>query len=137
MILCTGCGKRIVSVEGQVLYEGKPAPDILVLFESKSASKTVPQSGLGKTDPQGKFFLQSVDSKKNGIEPGEYTAYFGWKNPVRQIIGDTPEENKGLVEAKCPYVFPESINAGKYVFTVPEKGIKDLIVNITKTDVVW
>lgn len=133
----SGCGKIYVPINGQVLYDGKPASDIVVLFESKGSTKTVTEAGMGKTDTNGRFALKSVDSKKSGVQPGEYTAYFGWKDPSNPKMGDTPEENANLKLAECPYVFPKTINAGEYIFTVSKSGPKHVVFKITKDSVTW
>jgi len=108
-VLFCGCGKKIVTVTGEVLYEGTPAKDIAVVFEPKSDGTLVSESGLGVTGADGRFTLES-SSRKRGVELGAYTVHLGWKNP-NPIADDTggagPPPDVEIPVPVSPYRFPE------------------------------
>ncbi|MDR0336315.1 MAG: DUF4198 domain-containing protein, partial [Planctomycetaceae bacterium] len=129
LFLFTGCGSKIVSVTGEVFYDGKPASDISVLFEPKSESTRVSDSGLAVTDSNGRFVLFSTGSKKrNGIEPGQYTVLMGWKNP--NMPADIPE-GVTLKPVKSPYQFPEKLINQNVIVTIHDHGVNRFVFRIT------
>ena len=133
---CCGCGKKIVTVSGEVLYEGKPAKDIAVLFEPKSDAKFVSESGVTVTDSNGSFTLRS-SSNKRGLEPGNYTVYMNWKNPNFVDITDGAGLSRGA-EVKAmssPYRFPAE--RPEIVVTVQNSGKNHFTFKITPTEILW
>ncbi|GHT40103.1 hypothetical protein FACS189427_13910 [Planctomycetales bacterium] len=139
LFLFIGCGPKIVSVTGEVHYDGKPAPDVAVLFEPKSDATLIPDAGLAVTDSNGRFTL--ISSGKNsrpGIEPGAYTLHLGWKNP--QAVDDdggagpAPGAEKPVFS---PYRFPAKLADGEAVVTVKATGKNHFIFHATADDVKW
>ena len=128
MSLC-GCGKNIVTVTGEVLYEGKPAQDIAILFEPKSDAKTVSESGVAVTDSGGRFTLRS-SSNKRGIEPGTYTVYLGWKNPAAAVDdgGAGPPPGTTTKTPASPYRFPEDRSV---IVEIRDSGKNSLVFRIS------
>ncbi|MDR2704772.1 MAG: DUF4198 domain-containing protein [Planctomycetaceae bacterium] len=135
LFLLTGCGQKIVSVTGEVLYDGKPAPDISVLFEPKSDSARIAEAGLAITNSSGRFTLFSTGTKKrNGIEPGEYTVFMGWKNP--NAPEDVPE-GATIKPVNSPYKFPEKLVNGNVIVTVHGNGANRFVFRVTADDITW
>ncbi|MDR0871182.1 MAG: hypothetical protein LBN39_10365 [Planctomycetaceae bacterium] len=118
-------------------YDGKPAPDVAVLFEPKSDAKLVPNPGFAVTDSNGRFKLTSLAVKaKSGIEPGTYTLYLGWKNP-NEVDGALTEAEGGAKPVPSPYRFPEKLTEGKVVVAVKETGKNHFVFRTTVDDVTW
>ena len=133
-VVTGGCGKKIVVVTGEVFYEGSPAKDVAVLFEPKSDSTLVSESGIAVTDSEGRFTLES-SSRKRGIEPGNYTVHVGWRNPTVADVGDAGPSPGGEAQtAKQPYLFPEEKSV---VVEVKGTGKNHLVCNITPEEVRW
>jgi hypothetical protein len=135
LFLFTGCGQNIVSVTGEVLYDGKPAPDISILFEPKNETTRIADAGLAITDSGGRFALFSTGTKKrNGIEPGEYTVFMGWKNP--QATDNIPE-GATIKPVNSPYRFPEKLINGNIIVTVNGKGVNRFVFHVTADNITW
>jgi hypothetical protein len=133
LYLC-GCGTKIVSVTGEVIYDGKPAPDIAILWEPQSNAKQIPESGIAVTDSRGHFTVSSTGQKKrNGIEPGKYTVFMGWKNP------NSIELPEGATSAlvTAPYKFPEKISNGNVIVTINESGTNRVVFRVTPDEITW
>lgn len=133
----SGCGPRYVPVAGTVFYDDEPAPDVIVMFTPKTDSAIVPETGLGITDSRGCFVIRGVDSKRNGLRPGDYIGHFGWNNNAPNINEEDRKPGEKIDRAACPYVFPKDISNHKYVFSVPEKGLRNLNIRITGDDIAW
>jgi hypothetical protein len=137
LFLFTGCGQKIVSVTGEVHYDGKPAPDVAILFEPKSDAKLVPDAGLAVTDSNGRFKLSSsAKNAKSGIEPGTYTLHLGWQNP-QAVAGDDAGPVPGAKPVPSPYRFPAKLAEGEAVVTVKATGKNHFIFLATADDVTW
>ena len=134
-VLFCGCGKKIVTVTGEVLYEGAPAKDIAVLFEPKSDATLVSESGIGVTNSSGHFTLES-SGRKRGIEPGTYTVYMGWKNPD-PVVDDTggagPPDGVEIPVPPSPYRFPEEQK--EIVVNVQGSGKNHFVIKITPEEI--
>lgn len=134
IVLMIGCGKRIVTVTGEVQYNGVPAKDIAVLFEPKSTAEQIAESGVAVTDAEGRFKLES-SSAKSGIEPGSYAVYLGWQNPVTVEdggAGPSPESEANQVEV--PYQFPPERQ--ELVVEVQGDGENHFVFDITPENIV-
>ncbi|MDR3197603.1 MAG: DUF4198 domain-containing protein [Planctomycetaceae bacterium] len=135
LFLFIGCGQSTVSVTGEVFYDGKPAPDISVLFEPKSESTRVADAGLAVTDSGGRFRVFSTGAKKrNGIELGEYTVFMGWKNP--DATDDIPE-GATIKPVNSLYKFPEKLINGNVVITVNRDSNNRFVFRVTADDITW
>ena len=137
VLFLTGCGKRIVPVDGKVLFNDQPASNVVVLLEAKGGGKIVPETGMAVTDAGGNFQIQGVDSKRNGVEPGDYTLYLGWKDPAKTENTENPDPNKKANATTPPYQFPKEISDGKFILTVEKSGNKGMVVKFSKDDVTW
>ena len=134
--LC-GCGKKVVSVTGEVLYEDQPAKDIAVLFEPKSDAQLIPDAGLAVTDSNGRFTLKTaVKNPRSGVEPGKYTVYMGWKNPGAVESGDAPPASgAATTQATSPYRFPDELINGNVVVEIQSK--KHFVFKIRPEEILW
>ncbi|MDR0870727.1 MAG: DUF4198 domain-containing protein [Planctomycetaceae bacterium] len=141
LFLFVGCGPKIVSVTGEVHYDGKPAPDVAVLFEPKSDAKQIPDAGLAVTDSNGRFKLSSTAKKaKSGIEPGTYTLHLGWQNPQPAADDGGAGPAPGAASpppVSSPYRFPEKLGNNEAVVTVKATGKNHFIFSTTADDVTW
>ena len=133
-IFCCGCGKKIVTVTGEVLFEGEPAKDIAVLFEPKSEAKIVPESGIAITNSEGRFTLES-SSQKRGIEPGSYTVYMNWRNPTSVDDGGAGPAESGAPPLTSPYRFPAERQS--IVLEVKGSGKNHFVFKVTPEEIRW
>ena len=137
VIFFCGCGKNIVTVTGEVLYEGKPAKEIVILFEPKSDAVLVSESGLAVTDSSGRFTLKS-SSDKRGLEPGNYTVYMNWKGPdnVNDEYGDAgPPPGVEVKSNPSPYQFPAE--RPEIIVSVQGSGKNHFVFKITPKEILW
>lgn len=109
-----GCGPKTTSVTGTVTIDGKPAENIVVLFQSLSEAPIVPEPAYGITGPDGRFSLGLAHQKKNGVMPGEYVVSLSWRDP-------DPPKNDNLSNP-CPYKIPEEATQGNFRYTVKSEG---------------
>ncbi len=68
----SGCGSAsIAEVEGTVTLDGKPLPNIRVLFQATNkGGEGVALGAFGLTDESGKFTLRTSDGRSNGAAVG-------------------------------------------------------------------
>lgn len=133
-----GCGKKIVPVTGEVLYEDEPAKNIAVLFEPKSDAKEVPFSGIAVTGPDGRFTILTTEKQqKRGLEQGSYTVYLGWKNPDTVEGSDAGPQPGDPPPIPSPYRFPEKIGNGELVVDVRNDGKNHFVFRVTPDNVQW
>ena len=133
-VFCCGCGKKIITVTGEVQYEGEPAKNIAILFEPKSSEKIVSESGVAVTDSTGRFTLKS-SSGKGGIEPGNYAVYMNWCNPNAVDDGGAGPAHGAESQAMVsPYKFPEE----RPEIVVPiENGKSHFVFKVTSKEILW
>ena len=85
-LLFTACGKDVLKtekVEGTVTLDGAPLADCTVFFTAQGEGT----NGVGRTDSQGKYKLQTVQGAADaGTTPGTYAVHFNCQVVV------TPEE---------------------------------------------
>jgi len=134
LVVACGCGKKIVPVSGEVLYEGVPAKDIAVLFEPKSDAKIVPESGIAITDSEGRFTLES-SSHKRGLEPGNYTVYMNWRNPTSVDDGGAGPAEGAAPTLVSPYRFPAE--RPQIVLEVKGSGKNHFVFKVTPETILW
>lgn len=123
-LLSIGCGgPKTTTVSGRVTVDGKPADSILVVFEPVASGLTVPETGIGLTDLEGRYTIRSARTDRNGLEPGDYTVYLSWYDP--DAVEKPEDENappKPIVPLKPPkYVFPDGILRGELKYAVPDE----------------
>ena len=92
-LCCTSClGARLNTVQGKVLYQGKPAKGALVVFYPKGNDglKAIPATGVAAED--GSFTLSS--GKEAGVVAGEYFVTITWpeepKDPTKISMEPPP-----------------------------------------------
>lgn len=96
---CTrSSGPMITPVSGQVLMEGQPLPDAMVVFEPSGG-----RSSLGKTDSQGNFVLQYSSTTKGALV-GEHTVRISTFDPPH------PAGPNGEMSTLKPEVVPKKYN---------------------------
>jgi len=79
-------------VNGQVLYEGKPAPGAVVILHRADASST-PDRPRAKADAKGEFSLTTF-TNGDGAPAGDYVVTVEWKR-----VDDHPEQGVDLLPA--------------------------------------
>jgi hypothetical protein len=93
-----GCGgSSVVTVTGTVRHQGKPIPRANVTFTGLAADAATVPVGVGVTDDQGNFHLQTrIDGRDfTGVVPGEYRVSVSKLVPPN---GMTEEEYRKMVE---------------------------------------
>ena len=118
--LAVGCGPKTARVSGRVTFDGEPAKDISVLFQSASSAAIVAEPAFGKTNAKGEFTLALINTKKKGAIPGEYVVYISWVDPepgnaVEGVTKETP----------IPYKIPTRASNGEMTFTVTAEGTSE------------
>jgi hypothetical protein len=79
VILGISCSSGLNSVEGKVLYKGKPAKGAIVIFHPKGDNTINARKPSGYTDEEGVFTLSSTPGKpKDGAVAGEYAVTIEW-----------------------------------------------------------
>jgi hypothetical protein len=80
VLACNACGrgdrKAVVPVEGQVLFENKPAQYALVVFHPVGGAPGAPRP-TGRVGADGTFTLTTYDAG-DGAPPGEYDVTVEW-----------------------------------------------------------
>ncbi len=122
-LLCLGCGggpagPKTYPVAGTVTYEGQPVAAGSILF--------VPNSELGTTGPatsveikDGKFATPSGQ----GVVAGTHTAEI-------EMLGDIIPGSQSAPEEEGPS--RKSLGTLQYRVEVPEGGVQDLKIDLTK-----
>lgn len=123
-VLC-GCGPHTIPVSGVVTIDGKPAEDMLVLFQSASPEATVPQAAYGLTNERGEYALSLSEKKKKGVIPGEYAVFISWIDP-----NPTPDER---TSNPCPYQIPDEAARGLLRHTVKAEGTREADFHLTNS----
>ncbi len=103
LAVTVGCGKShvLVPVEGTLLLDGQPLPEILITFVPEAVGKDRPIRSMGMSDKQGKFILRA-ESQSSGAVLGEH----------RVVLEDlsilsAPRTADGTVVTYPPKRFPE------------------------------
>jgi hypothetical protein len=82
-LCCTSCsGGRLNTVQGKVLYQGKPAKGALVVFHPKGNESltAIPATGIAGED--GSFTLSS--GKDAGAVAGDYAVTVTWPEEAKE-----------------------------------------------------
>jgi len=123
MIAAWGCGgkPRIVSVSGQVTWDGKPLPDAHVVFRPDSKEVYPGPASSGKTDAQGRFTLRTVEDRDGAVV-----------GPHRVRISIPVKPPGGNADAPPIDQLPAKYSGEGSIlrFTVPEDGTKDANFNL-------
>jgi len=71
-LLVSGCGRHPVPTEGTVFYDDKPLDAATIVFfpEDAGVAASGQEQGIGVTDEQGHFHLQTINKK--GAFAGKY-----------------------------------------------------------------
>lgn len=116
-----GCGKgsarKVVPVSGTVTIDGKPAPNIAVVFQPISTGKE--EAGMGSTgvtDAQGRFTLTLTGTEKRpGAVVGKHRVTFSGAADQRAETDDT-------VRPGTPDPIPAKYREKPLEFEVPAGG---------------
>jgi hypothetical protein len=111
-VLLPACGKRrktCYPVRGRVLVNGKPAKDLVVLFNPKEeeAERLAPNA---QTDANGEFQL-STYVEQDGAPAGDYLVTFTWRERSGLLKNqfDGPDRLKGRYGDPKKALFPVTI----------------------------
>lgn len=100
--LLAGCRSQeyeVVPVSGQVTVDGKPLPDVGIVFVPLAKGRDNPNIGpgsLGRTDADGRFTLQTVHGDKGAV-------------PTEHVVRMAPAPNQGDLDSPEGLV-PEGSN---------------------------
>jgi hypothetical protein len=81
------CSGRLNTVQGKVLYQGRPAKGAIVVFYPKGTDNLSPMPATGVADEDGNFTLSS--GKDGGAAAGEYVVTITW--PEEPPTKDPPK----------------------------------------------
>ena len=105
-----GCdsGPPIEYVTGVVTLDGKPLPDIRVLFQPQNQDPELAGTGsYGLTDNDGKFVLKLSDSDRDGAVVGMHTVILSDKLTEGPEESDAGDIGKGP-RSRIPYKYNAS-----------------------------
>ncbi len=115
-----GSGPQIESVSGTITLDGKPLPDIRVLFQPQNKDpETAGIGSFGLTDSEGKFTLKLSDSERMGAVVGIHTVILSDKLTEGAEDSDAGDFGKG----------PRSRIPFKYNKTPPTFEVKPGVEN--------
>lgn len=126
-MLLAGCGSgsNTAQVDGEVTLDGKPLPDIHVVFQPDNTdTETKGVGSYGLTDNEGKFTLKLSDSERNGALVGEHTVTLSDKRT------EDPEDSDAGKTANVP----RSRIPRKYREQPPTFEVKSGTVNQAKIE---
>lgn len=120
-LAAAGCGKgsgpKVVPVSGTVTIDGKPAPNIAVVFQPVASGKE--EAGMGSTgvtDAQGRFTLTLTGAdKRPGAVVGRHRVTFSGAAAQRDETDDT-------VKPGAPDPIPARYREKPLEFEVPAGG---------------
>ena len=106
LLVSTGCGDGLSSLEGDITLDGNPLPEgVELIFEPVDSEVNVP--AYAATDASG-HYVAAFTFQKTGIQPGKYNV----KVDPSSIAGDKPrldENDKPLDLPKVPKKYCQSI----------------------------
>ncbi|MCA9195709.1 MAG: hypothetical protein KDB03_28260 [Planctomycetales bacterium] len=119
-VVVVGCGSgNTAKVEGVVTLDGKPLPDIRVLFQPENKdSENLGVGSFGLTDSEGKFVLVLSDSESEGAVVGNHTVILSDK-----LTEDPEDSDAGFAKV------PKSRIPRKYSKSPPTFEVKAGVVN--------
>lgn len=127
LVACWGCGGKpeVYQVEGTLLYQGTPLPDVTVLFTPVDGSRR----SSAQTDANGHFKMRYTGTVEGAV-PGEHLVYL-------QYVPANPEEGMAVLEghAKVKGMMGEvlekygSPETSDYHVTV-DKNFEDLKIDL-------
>jgi hypothetical protein len=140
MLLClmSGCGSKdyeLVPVSGHVSLDGKPVPNVGVMFVPLAKSTDNPNVGpgsLGRTDAQGHFKLETALGDQGAV-PAEHVVRLSIaENPGGEADGEdvTPEGNTQRRPKRSAVNLPANARDGSLRFTVPPEGTDQADFNL-------
>jgi hypothetical protein len=128
LCLLAGCGGRdyeTVPVSGSVTLDGKPLPNIGVMFVPLAQNADNPNVGpgsLGRTDEEGRFTLQTARGEKGAV-PTEHVVRLSIADAAEPNEADfTPEGDLGRKPNRPVVKLPASAGDGSLRFKVPSEG---------------
>ena len=75
---CSGDGRLpVFPVSGQVMYQGKPTPDALIIFHPENDPNNTAPRPLTRVSPDGSFTLTTYETN-DGAPAGKYKVTITW-----------------------------------------------------------
>ena len=132
-----GCSRQaklsgLVPCEGTVTYKGTPLSEALVTLSP--TGNPAGRSAAARTDAAGKFTMTTLHPN-DGVAPGDYRVtvskyeFYGEAPPPQMIDGEevlSSRPQRSVIPMKY-----EEANTSGLVLTVPAKGIKDALFELT------
>lgn len=127
----SGCG-RLVTVEGQVLCDGKPLEEAGVVFipQDFTERRAGTRTAFGTTDADGKFRLTTVD--RQGVVPGKYKVTVSKKVPPPDF--KPPPAGKLAMMPTWVEVLPAHYTDPErtpFHVEIPKEGKNDVLIELT------
>lgn len=128
--LLAGCSRQeyeVVPVSGRVTVDGKPVPDVGIVFVPLAKGRDKPNIGpgsLGRTDTDGRFTLQTVDGDKGAV-PTEHVVRMALapnQGDLDSPEGLAPEGSNVPRSAPRQSALPRQAQDGSLRFEVPPQG---------------
>jgi hypothetical protein len=121
VLAAVGCGRGepYAPVSGQVMLDGRPLAGAMVEFlpVAHDQSPNPGPSSTGRTDAQGKYTLQVVDSQQMGAVPGRHRVR------ITAFAGELPRTTDDANPQVPAQILPERYNADtKLSYEVPAQG---------------
>ena len=116
VLVLPSCGKRrktCYPVRGTVLVNGKPAKDLVIVFNPKDESGEERLAPTGQTDAAGGFRLSTYDTD-DGAPAGDYVVTFTWREASGLLKNqfDGPDRLKGRYNDPKKAEFPVTVEKG-------------------------
>jgi hypothetical protein len=118
-----GCGGReFAEVEGTVTLDGKPLPDVEIVFVPAAARGN---NANAYTDAQGRYKLQTARDRKDGTAPGRFqvTIIDLLAVPDVSSLGGAPGSSQSVPNAERPKVSRVPV-AYSYPDRTPFQGVE-------------
>jgi hypothetical protein len=90
-LLCAACNKsarpRPFPVHGQVLFQGKPTPNAVVVFHPLDNAAAKQERPVGRVNEDGSFRLTTY-GENDGAPEGDYAVTVEWRRAARAPNGE-------------------------------------------------
>lgn len=130
LLVCSvvGCGggPKLVSVDGQLTYNGQPLGDVNLAFYPSAGEGTM---GSAAVDATGKFSAECASGK--GLTAGTYKVTVAPANPAPEDNANTDASAYDVKEEALPYPIKyRTQEMTDATITVPDGGVKDLKIDL-------
>jgi hypothetical protein len=118
VLLTAGCGgqREFAEVEGTVTFDGKPIPQVQVVFVPDATKGNKGNNATGVTDAQGHYRLRAERDGKDGTVLGVHRVFFVDLTTVPNLLGLPPEPGKAPLPSgpgtppRFPKVYGEALD---------------------------